>query len=134
MRFSLDGVWERDKIYLSDVCACEYMWIVCESVWVQFSSVTQLCPTLCNPTDCSTPGLPVHHQLPVYSNSHTTFRYTQTHISNLEPRYPTQARLQSLSYVVLRHTHNDTHTIQKYYTYTHLTQIHSPNSNTSKCT
>ena len=30
---------------------------------VQFSSVTQSCPTLCDPMDCSTPGLPVHHQL-----------------------------------------------------------------------
>ena len=30
----------------------------------RFSSVTQLCPTLCDPMDCSTPGLPVHHQLP----------------------------------------------------------------------
>ena len=29
----------------------------------QFSSVTQLCPTLCDPMNCSTPGLPVHHQL-----------------------------------------------------------------------
>ena len=29
----------------------------------QFSSVAQSCPTLCNPTDCSMPGLPVHHQL-----------------------------------------------------------------------
>ena len=28
-----------------------------------FSSVTQLCPTLCDPLNCSTPGLPVHHQL-----------------------------------------------------------------------
>ena len=28
---------------------------------VQFSSVTQLCPTLCDPMDCSTPGFPVHH-------------------------------------------------------------------------
>ena len=28
---------------------------------VQFSSVAQLCPTLCNSMDCSTPGLPVHH-------------------------------------------------------------------------
>ena len=28
---------------------------------VQFSSVTQSCPTLCNPMNCSTPGLPVHH-------------------------------------------------------------------------
>ena len=31
---------------------------------LQFSSVAQWCPTLCNPMDCSTPGLPVHHQLP----------------------------------------------------------------------
>ena len=31
---------------------------------VQFSSVTQSCPTLCNPMNRSTPGLPVHHQLP----------------------------------------------------------------------
>ena len=31
---------------------------------VQFSSVTQLCPTLCDPMDCSMPGFPVHHQLP----------------------------------------------------------------------
>ena len=30
---------------------------------VQFSLVTQLCPTLCDPMDCTTPGLPVHHQL-----------------------------------------------------------------------
>ena len=30
---------------------------------VQFSSVAQLCPTLCDPMDCSTPGLPVHHQV-----------------------------------------------------------------------
>ena len=30
----------------------------------QFSSVAQSCPTLCNPMNCSTPGLPVHHQLP----------------------------------------------------------------------
>ena len=30
---------------------------------LQFSSVTQSCPTLCDPMNCSTPGLPVHHQL-----------------------------------------------------------------------
>ena len=33
---------------------------------VQFSSVAQSCPTLCNPMNCSTPGLPVHHQLPEF--------------------------------------------------------------------
>ena len=31
-------------------------------LYLQFSSVAQSCPTLCNPTDCSTPVLPVHHQ------------------------------------------------------------------------
>ena len=38
---------------------------------VQFSSVTQSCLTLCNPMNCSTPGLPVHHQL---------LELTQTHV------------------------------------------------------
>ena len=36
----------------------------------QFSSVAQSCPTLCGPMDCSTPGLPVHHQLPEFSQTH----------------------------------------------------------------
>ena len=36
----------------------------------QFSSVTQSCPTLCDPMDCSTPGLPVHHQLPEFTQTH----------------------------------------------------------------
>ena len=31
---------------------------------IQFCSVPQSCPTLCNPMNCSTPGLPVHHQFP----------------------------------------------------------------------
>ena len=39
----------------------------------QFSSVTQLCPTLCDPTDCSTPGLPVHHQLLECSQTHVHY-------------------------------------------------------------
>ena len=37
---------------------------------VQFSSVTQSCPTLCNHMDCSTPGLPVHHQLSESTQTH----------------------------------------------------------------
>ena len=37
---------------------------------VQFSSVAQLCLTLCDPMDCSTPGLPVHHQLPEFTQTH----------------------------------------------------------------
>ena len=37
---------------------------------IQFSSVTQLGPTLCDPMNCSTPGLPVHHQLPEFTQTH----------------------------------------------------------------
>ena len=36
----------------------------------QFSSVTQWCPTLCNPMNCSMPGLPVHYQLPEFTKTH----------------------------------------------------------------
>ena len=36
----------------------------------QFSSVTQLCPNLCDPVYCSIPGLPVHHQLPEVTQTH----------------------------------------------------------------
>ena len=36
----------------------------------QFSSVAQSCPTICDPMNCSTPGLPVHHQLPVFTQTY----------------------------------------------------------------
>ena len=36
----------------------------------QFSSVAQLCPTLCDPMNCRMPGLPVHHQLPEFTHTH----------------------------------------------------------------
>ena len=38
--------------------------------WVQFSSVAQSCPILCNPIDCSTPGFPLHHQLLELTQAH----------------------------------------------------------------
>ena len=37
---------------------------------IQFSSVTQSCPTLCDPLNCSMPGLPVHHQIPKFTQIH----------------------------------------------------------------
>ena len=50
---------------------------------VQFSSVAQLCPTLCDSMNCSKPGLPVHHQL---------LEFTQTHIhwvgDAIQPSHP----------------------------------------------
>ena len=57
------------------------MEIKCNSV--QFSSVTQSCPILCDSMDYSTPGFPVHHQLP---------ELTQTHVhwvsDAIQPSYP----------------------------------------------
>ena len=37
---------------------------------VQFSSVSQSCQTLCDPMNCSMPGLPIHHQLPEFIQTH----------------------------------------------------------------
>ena len=62
----------------------------------QFSSVTQLCPTLGDPRDCSTPGLPVHYQLS---------EFTQTHVhrvgDDIQPSHhlssPSPPALKSLS-------------------------------------
>ena len=58
----------------------EYFW---STGSVQFSSVAQSCPTLCDPMHRSTPGLPVHHQLP---------EITQTHIhqvsDGIQPSHP----------------------------------------------
>ena len=48
---------------------CGYSQVIqCQSV--QFSSVAQLCPTLCNRMDCSTPGFTIHHQLPEPAQTH----------------------------------------------------------------
>ena len=54
----------------------EFFLLICKGIdqklhsLYQFSSVTQSCPTLCDPMDCSTPGLPVHHQLPELTQTH----------------------------------------------------------------
>ena len=40
---------------------------------MQFSSVAQSCPTLCNPTKCSMPEFPVHYQLPELAQTHNSF-------------------------------------------------------------
>ena len=45
----------------------------------QFSSVTQLCPTLCDPMNHSTPGLPVHHQLPESTQTHVPGKVLNQH-------------------------------------------------------
>ena len=41
-----------------------------EKLFVCCCSITHSCPTLCDPVDCSTPGFPVHHQLPELAQTH----------------------------------------------------------------
>ena len=62
---------------------CVHSSITPSSQELQFSSVAQSCPTLCDPMNRSTPGLPVHHQLP---------EFTQTHVHRvsdaIQPSHP----------------------------------------------
>ena len=53
----MEQLWRlRAFVSFEELCKCYFFCVI--------SLVTQLCPLLCDPTDCSTPGLPVHHQLP----------------------------------------------------------------------
>ena len=52
------------------------------TIKIQFGSVTKLCPTLCNPMNCSTPGLPVHHQLPESTQTHVHWVSNAIHPSH----------------------------------------------------
>ena len=70
------------------LCVCLFlMYHLCgkyyKPITVQFSSITQSCPTLCDPMNCSMPGLPVYHQLP---------EFTQTHVHRvgdaIQPSHP----------------------------------------------
>ena len=85
-RITLTGLWRINEHYISKRKCSETIGRICVNesdglneghsctvvpvVW--FTSVAQLCLTLCNPMDCSTPGLPVHHQLlgPVQPHVH----------------------------------------------------------------
>ena len=67
---------------LVNVTSC-CLWFTTLQGMTQFSSVVQSCPTLCDPMDCRTPGLPVHHQL---------LEFTQTHVhwvsDAIQPSHP----------------------------------------------
>ena len=79
--------------WIKKMC-CIYMWNI------QFSSVAQSCPTLCNPMNCSTPGLPVHHQLPEFTQTHVHWvgdAIQPSHpLSSLSPLAPNPSQHQGL--------------------------------------
>ena len=70
--------WEREEKAWLALCGHVNIVLLC-----LFSSVAQLCLTLCDPMNHSTPGLPVHHQLP---------EFTQTHVHRvgdaIQPSHP----------------------------------------------
>ena len=78
-RFPQRRKWQPTPVFLMDNPTDRGAW------WatVQFSSVAQSCPTFCDPMNRSTPGLPVHHQLP---------EFTQTHVhrigDSIQPSHP----------------------------------------------
>ena len=61
-------IYIHTHIYICKFETDLHFWNV--SHLVQFSSVTKSCLTLCDPMNCSTPGLPVHHQLPEFTQTH----------------------------------------------------------------
>ena len=73
--------WTTMNLMLRNVCPCLLPILLFFSV--QFISVAQSCPTLCDPMNCSIPGLPVHHQFP---------ESTQTHVhwvsDTIQPSHP----------------------------------------------
>ena len=87
------------------VCVCTCVCVVCiiymfSKTWifasVQFSSVAQLCLTLCDPMDYSTPGLPVHRQL---------LQFTQTHVHGVSDAIQPSHALSSpsLAFILSQH-------------------------------
>ena len=80
--------------YKSDLFFYEFVYFL-KYHSVQFSSVAQSCATLCDPMDCSTPGFPVHHQLP---------ELTQTHIHQVSDAIQLSHPLSSLSPPAFNHS------------------------------
>ena len=90
--FIVSGLIVMPLIYLS-LSLCMVLESVLISFFYRFSlvqiiSVAQSCPTLCDPMNCSTPGLPVHHQL---------LEFTQTHVHRVRDAIQPSHRLSSPS-------------------------------------
>ena len=107
------------------------------NLYVQFSSVTQSCPTLCNPMNRSTTGLPVHHKLPEFTKTHVHWvsdAIQSSHpLSSTSPPAPNPSQNQSLIQWVnslhevakalefqLQHRPIHTHTYTHSHTYTYI--------------
>ena len=68
--FIIAITWKQPRCPTADEWIRKLWYIYTMEYSVQFSSVSQSCPTLCDPMNRSTPGLPVHHQLPEFTQTH----------------------------------------------------------------
>ena len=66
---AIGGGGQAAVSFTVDVAGADSVSLLDSSLF-QFVSVTQSCPTLCHPMNRSTPGLPVHHQLPEFTQTH----------------------------------------------------------------
>ena len=86
------------------------------TMFIQFSSVAQSCPTLCDPMNRSTPGLPVYHQLPEFTQTHVHWvsdAIQPSHpLSSPSPPAPNPSQHQSLFQWV-----NSSHEVAKYWSF-----------------
>ena len=102
------GFWSFYHKWLFDIVKC-FSTLIEMTIWflsfilftsAQFISVVQSCPTLCNPINRSTPGLPVHHQLPEFIQTHVrrvTDAIQPSHpLSSPSPPAPNPSQHQSL--------------------------------------
>ena len=82
---------------------------------VKFSSIVQSCPALCDPLDCSTPGFPVHHQLP---------EFTQTHAhwvgEAIQPSHPSPPAFSLSQHQSLFKWVNSSHLVVKYWSFSFI--------------
>ena len=67
--FTIARTWKQSRCLLTDEWIRKLWYTYTMEYSVQFSSVAQSCPTLCNPMNHSTPGLPVHHPLPEFTQT-----------------------------------------------------------------
>ena len=91
--------WQLNRKYRT-MNACDLFKSLSLSIYVsvQFSSIAQSCPTLCDPMNGSTPGLPVHHQLLEFTQTHVQTPCHQWYHPNISfSVVPFSSQLQSFS-------------------------------------
>ena len=121
----IDLTLESCKLYIF-IKQYKYLKVYSDSS-IQFSSVTQSCLTLCDSMNCSTPGLPVHHQLPEFTQTHVhqvgDAIQPSKPLSSPSPAAPNRSQQQSLFQRV-----NSSHEVPKVLEFQH--QHHSFQRNT----